>query len=250
MIKKKGCYVMICLYTGTGGSSKSYHTARVIYDSLIKGYNVISSFPINVDYVRKPIYDRKGNLKRYKRQIGDCIYRPYNMLTVEFLVAYAELRHKKGIEGQTLVVIDECQIMFDPRTIKADRAKWILFMCLHRHYGFDIILITQSKSLIDRQIRNQCEYEVKHRCLNHNGIFGKLLPFKLFTAVWIWNGIRSDYSTYFLQKRYYKIYDSYTDIDNNNMLLIDSEYKKAVDELRQTGVGGSQFANSATSSIT
>lgn len=226
---------MISLYTGTGGSSKSYHTARVIYDYLVKGYNVICSFPVNTDFVRGAVYDRKGNIKRYKRNIGNYLYKPYNELTVEFLVAYSELYHTKGKEGQTLIVIDECQIMFDPRTIKHDRAKWILFMCLHRHYGYNIILITQHSRLIDRQIRDQCEYEVKHRCLNNNGLIGKLLPVKLFTAVWVWSGIRSEYETYMLKKRYFRIYDSYTEIDTKNMLLIKNDYEKALEDLQKEG---------------
>lgn len=231
---------MIELFTGTGGSSKSYHTARVIYDYLSKGLNVIASFPINTDFVSKPVRDRKGNIKRYRRKIGDCVYRPYADLTPEFLIAYSQVKHKKNskgqmVEGQTLLVIDECQIMFDPRTIKLDRAKWILFMCLHRHYGYNIILVTQHSRLIDRQIRQQCEYEVKHRCLNHNGLIGMLLPVKLFTAVWIWNDVRSEYSTYILRKKYYKLYDSYNEIASDDMMLIDSLYQEEREKLEKMG---------------
>lgn len=224
---------MISLYTGTGGSSKSYHVARDIYRTLTSKRNVIATFPVNLDFIRGAVRNRKGEIKRYRRKIGDFAHRPYNMLTVEFLVAYAEIKHKKGIEGQTLLVIDECQIMFDPRTIKHDRAKWILFMCLHRHYGYDIVLVTQHKRLIDRQIRDQCEYEVKHRCLNNNGLIGMCLPFKLFTSVRLWNDIRADYDVYMLRKRYFRIYDSYTEIQPDHMLLIADDYNQALEELKK-----------------
>ena len=43
---------MIYLYSGTPGSGKSLHTARVIYYSLKRGFPVIANFPINLDKIK------------------------------------------------------------------------------------------------------------------------------------------------------------------------------------------------------
>ena len=68
---------MISLYTGTGGSSKSYHVARDIYRTLTFKRNVIATFPVNLDFIRGAVRNRKGEIKRYRRKIGDFVHRPY-----------------------------------------------------------------------------------------------------------------------------------------------------------------------------
>ena len=76
--------------------------------------------------------------------------------------------HKIGKEGQTLVVIDECQIIFNCRDFgRKDRNAWVTFFAQHRKLGFNVILITQSDRMLDRQIRSLVEEEVKHRKLNN-----------------------------------------------------------------------------------
>jgi Zonula occludens toxin len=224
---------MIRLFTGVGGSSKSYHTAKLIKGVLLERKNVIANIPINVDYVRKPIRDFKGNVLIYMHNIGDFRYFGNNQFTPEMLVAYSDTYHKRDrkgnmIEGQTVVVIDECQLLFDPRVVKPDRAKWVRFFCLHRHYGYDIILITQHNRLIDRQIREQCSEEVKHRYCNQNGIIGMLLPFKLYSATTVWNGHKTDAQFYTLNKSIFKIYDSYTEYEHKDMMLSEMQYNKYI----------------------
>ena len=44
---------MICLYSGTPGSGKSYHVTEQIFYSLRFGRNVIANFPIRVDKIKK-----------------------------------------------------------------------------------------------------------------------------------------------------------------------------------------------------
>jgi len=64
--------------------------------------------------------------------------------------------------GHILYVIDECQIYFDSRI---SRNKWarkvFLFFEKHRHLGFDIYLITQSKNKIASDIRCLVERETR-----------------------------------------------------------------------------------------
>lgn len=226
---------MIRLFTGVGGSSKSYHTARVIKSCLLDKVNVISNIAINIDYVRKPVKNFKGEIKGYRHQIGDFYFVNNEKLSPELLIAYSELNHKKDkqgnlIEGQSLVVIDECQLLFDPRIVKADRAKWVRFFCLHRHYGYDIILVTQHNRLIDRQIRDQCTEEVKHRDCSNNGMIGFMLStflrLRFYCAVTVWNGSKTNVNFYLLNKKIYKIYDSYTEFEHKDMMISEALYRR------------------------
>ena len=106
-------------------------------------------------------------------------------MTAERLVAYALEHHKIGVEGQALVVIDECQIIFNCRDFgRKDRNAWVTFFSQHRKLDFNIILITQSDRMLDKQIRSLVEDEVKHRKLNNYGFGGMFLTLFSFGMTW------------------------------------------------------------------
>lgn len=92
------------LYTGTPGSGKSFHAAKDIERRMKRGGGLICNFPVNTGFVKK-----------CRAQVE---YWDNSELTAERLVAYALEHHKIGKEGQTLVVIDECQIIFKEPLIK------------------------------------------------------------------------------------------------------------------------------------
>jgi zona occludens toxin (predicted ATPase) len=195
----------IDLYSGTPGSGKSLHLARKVSDELaLRKKNVIANFPINMDLVTK-----KG-----RRKTGEFIYLTNDQLTVDYLREYARQNHKVGKEGQTLVVIDEAGIMFNSRDYGAfDRKSWINFFMTHRHFGYNIILVSQIDRLIDRQIRGFIEYEVKHRKANNFRFIGLLLTIfriPLFVAVTYWYGMRERCSAEFFRyrKKDSKLYDT------------------------------------------
>lgn len=174
---------MIHLYSGTPGSGKSFHATQKIFYRLRRGKNVISNYPINLDncsysflgYWLKKIFKW---YKPHKKKLGKFDYITNEEMTVEFLKEYARKNHKKQKESQTLVIIDECGIKFNPRLfLQADRLKWIEFFSLHRHYGYDFILISQSDRMVDRQIRSFFEYNHQHRNVGNYKLFGKLLSF-------------------------------------------------------------------------
>ena len=67
--------------------------------------------------------------------------------------------------------------------------EWIYFFANHRHFNFEVILITQSDKMLDKQIRGLIEYEIKHRALARANLIMWLLSkvFKgLFITVEIW----------------------------------------------------------------
>lgn len=55
-----------------------------------------------------------------------------------------------------IVVIDECQRVFRPRTISKEVPEYVSKLETHRHLGIDIVLITQHPLLADSAIRRLC----------------------------------------------------------------------------------------------
>ena len=176
---------MIDLYTGTPGSGKSLHCAKEIYTKICRGKNVIANFDINMSAFPKR-----------KKHLGLFVYLDNSELDPALLIELALSYHKRNtnghiIEGQTLLVFDECQILFNSRDWQAkDRSRWATFFTQHRKFGYNIILITQYDRLIDRQIRSLVEYEVIHRKISNFKTLGFFLGlfFKgnIFIAVTRW----------------------------------------------------------------
>ena len=194
---------MITLYSGTPGSGKSYHAVVDMVMKLrrSKKNTVISNVAFDFSRVR-------GCKGRF-------VYAPNEVLTPEYFIDYARENHDysgtvRDVEGQTLVVLDECQTLFNPREFsRRDRLPWVNFFTMHRHLGYNFILISQFDRLVDRQIRNNFEYEVKHRKVNNFKI-GMLLPFPLFICIEKWYGTSEKCSVDFLvyRNKYGNLYSS------------------------------------------
>lgn len=195
---------MIYFYSGTPGSGKSLHVAQDIYNKLfLKKQNVIANFDIN-----RQIYNKK-------KKKGKFTYIPNNELTPQFFYDYAKENHVLGKENQTLVVIDECQILFNPRCWNDTyRIDWINFFTQHRKWGYNFILISQFDRLVDRQIRSLFETEYKHRKINNFKI-GQLLPVSTFIAVEYWYGVKEKIgsSVFLYKKKYGKMYDTFKNFE-------------------------------------
>ena len=193
---------MIYLFTGTPGSGKSLHLARIIMTRLNSKFikksnrNVIANFEINEKY-------NKG---------GKFVCCENENLTPDFLIKYAFENHELGKENQCLLCLDECGILFNARDwlSNKNRMDWIKFFTQHRKLGYEIYLITQQDRIIDRQIRNLAEYEVKHRKINNFKI-GQLLPFPAFVAIYLWSEVNQKINSEFFvyRKKYGDLYNSY-----------------------------------------
>lgn len=187
---------MIKMFTGTNGSGKSLHTMEVVYH-LGKRRNIIANFPIKLPY-----QTNKKNL-----------YVDNTKLTPNFLVDFAKKNHDLKKEHQTLVIIDECQLMFNTRDYKdATRKLWLRFFPLHRKYGYDFILVCPYDRAVDKQVRTLVEYEVKHRKFNNYGLIGMLCPFSVFVAVETWYPVKGQVvgRTFFrYKKKYANMYDTF-----------------------------------------
>lgn len=192
---------MIYLYTGTPGSGKSYHAAEVVDRALRRKIPVIANFEIN---------------KHPKKHKGEFVMIDTLDMTPDYFMQYAEEHFHAGRdEHQGIIIIDEAQIPFNSREgLNRNRMKWINFFSKHRHYFYDIILITQNDRMLDRQIRSLVETEYKHRKLTNfgaKGWFMIVLFHKMFVAVQYWYPIQERVGSEFfnLRKSVCKIYDTF-----------------------------------------
>lgn len=154
----------ISLYSGTPGSYKSYHAVKEAITWLKLGRNLMTNFPLNY----------KKRIKRPIKGVYECVN---NLdLTVDYLINFACEHHKPSTKAQTLVIIDEASIKFNSRDFQLkDRMGWINFFANHRHFNFDVILITQQDRMLDRQIRGLIETEYKHRAIKNYKTLGWIL---------------------------------------------------------------------------
>lgn len=231
---------MIHFFTGTPGSGKSLHMAMLMDKQLKKGKNVIANFEINENTYKRFNKKHPGKLGHFiyvsNTELLTNAYKPRiegrrkteppkdSFSYIDGLYGYAQNFHKRNsrgqiIEGQTLLVLDECQDLFNPRSWnRKDRLKWCSFFREHRKYGYEVYLISQDDKIVDKQIRAILQYEYVHRCINNYKLSGKILGFiaggKLFVYVKKMYGIRSKEakvkSKFFTgQRKYYEYYDSY-----------------------------------------
>lgn len=187
--------ILIYLYSGTPGSGKSYHAVADIYYRLKKkkGFtSVIANFPLNTNSDNFHYWDVED-------------------MTITNFIGYAKEHHKMGIEGQTLIVIDEAQIIFNSRSWQSDgngRLDWIKFFSQHRKLGFNFILIAQFDRMIDRQIRCLVEYEVAHMKMNN---YFRIVPITVFLAVTRWYGqkMKISHEVIIYRRRIADLYDTF-----------------------------------------
>jgi len=198
----------IWLYTGTPGSGKSLHASKDIARRLKRDGGLIMNFPVNRDFVKRPK--------------ADVIYLDNSELSPAWLVDYARKHHEVGKEGQSLVVIDEAQVVFNCRDFcRKDRTDWVKFFSQHRKFGYNVILITQNDRMLDKQIRSLVEIEIRHRKLNNYGFGGFLLSLvriSAFVAIEYWYGgnkLKLSSSMFTYTKKYSTLYDSYMFFDGS-----------------------------------
>ena len=153
---------MIKLFSGTPGSGKTLHAVHVMDWYNRRGKPVVSNFPLNVQYVKRP----------------ELIVLPDDKIIPQMLIDYSRywFQGKRVREGEILLVLDEAQLIFNARDWQFNRP-WISFFTQHRKYGYDVIKISQYDRMIERQIRSLIEYEEKHlKVSNLGGIWGLIMP--------------------------------------------------------------------------
>ena len=199
---------MIVLYSGTPGSGKSLHAARIIRQCIKQNIPVIANFEIDYDAIKT------------KRKKGNFQYLDNTEISPEYLKQYAlqYFRGKTVKEESIFLFIDEAQLLFNAREWgKKGRSDWLSFFTQHRKYGYHIVLCAQFDRMIDRQIRSLIEYEYIHRKVSNFGWKGQIMSLlvggKLFVSVKVWYPMKEKVGAefYVAMKRDYNLYNTFLD---------------------------------------
>lgn len=94
-------------------------------------------------------------------------------------------------EGQGLLILDECQLIFNSRKWEKNM-NWIEFFTQSRKLGWNVLLVAHTIDMIDSQIRPLIEFEARFRNLQRVRIpiIGlPLSPFPLFAIVYRYAGL-------------------------------------------------------------
>lgn len=216
---------MIYFFSGLPGSGKSLHSAKMIDQYHRKGKHVITNFEINEHFWDK----RRCKKNKYTNESGILCETTNETLSVDFLLDFADKNHARNergqiIEKQTLLVIDECQTIFNSRSWNVKgRSDWIIFFTQHRKFGYTIILVSQHKNLIDKQIRSLLEFDYEHRNVKNFKLIGFFLAMffggNLFVipVSWMANGKQDHTEFMHASKKLYKLYDSYKIFDTSTL---------------------------------
>lgn len=205
---------MIVLYSGTPGSGKSLHLASKLYHWIQAGRPVICiNFDVNLENIKgaarnKHVYFMDGETAK-----------PADLIKIG--QAYSQ-EHGRVVEDSFLIVWDEAQRQFNTRDWgQRNRLDWLKFFTLHRHWGFQVIMVAQFDRMLDRQVRALFEYEYVHRKMSNFGLQGKIISLfcggELFVAVKTWYPLKERLSAEYFRKhkKYLRIYDTFALLDDN-----------------------------------
>ena len=190
-----------------------------------KGKHVICNFEVNENFWKK----KHCKKNKHTGELGIIEELNNEQLTIDFLMDFANKNHERNARGQikekqTLLIIDECQTMFNSRSWnQKGRSEWVIFFTQHRKFGYTVILVSQHKDLIDKQIRHIFQHDYEHRNVKNFKLFGWFLALLcggnlFFIPVKSMDTGKKDHTEImFASKKYYKLYDSYKIFDTKTL---------------------------------
>mgnify|MGYP000182745890 CR=1 FL=1 len=137
----------IWLYTGLPGGGKTLCVVAEMCQSILKP-------------------DKEGNVPPVYADIDGLDYEGLgvNRLVPEGVTgrddAIAHCRDWYKVEEGSYIIIDECQRVFPVRNSSAAVPQYVSEFETHRHRGYNVLLITQGPSLIDKHVRTLVERHV------------------------------------------------------------------------------------------
>ncbi len=230
---------MITVLTGAPGHGKSYTSVKMIAESIHEGKPVVTNVPLAPDFAlqmsrhytflwrlrRKAVEERAARYEELVHVTDDM----QEIMTVRF--------EGKG-EGRGNVVIDEAHRKMNVRGSSRgkspealERKMIVSYASGHRHYGANMILITQALTNMDTQVRNLLEFHSEVRNLRKLPMLGWLIRLvmpggQLFIRVTWWNDrakTKAGVHFYGLSKRLANLYDTHglalTDEVENPIML-------------------------------
>lgn len=191
---------------GKPGGGKSYEAVVThIIPTITKDKRkVVTNLPLNVnkfcdvygEYCRELIEIVDGEFHNYGGQ------RPFSKK--DHFLQYEGWQNEQG--QKVYFFIDECHLAMPTQGTEKELTE---FFSMHRHYGFDIMLITQNFRKVNRDIKDMIQ--MSYRCIkkSHMGQDDKYI-LKVHDGVGTTNSsvYRTDERVY--EKRYFAFYTSHT----------------------------------------
>lgn len=231
MAVQKVWVYMITILTGNPGHGKSYTAVMLIDKHVAKGKLIATNVPLREDWAiqmakyhtflgifRKRAVEKKA--KEFETRVH--VIRP-NDDGSNNMDEILRIRFAGKGEGRGVVILDESQRDMNVRGGKSkdekqDRLAVVNYVSAHRHYGCDVILITQSIGNIDVQIRNLHEFHSEVRNFRRLPILGwicRLLPGgNLFIRKTVWSDKSKTRAgapeVYTLSKKLAKLYSTHS----------------------------------------
>lgn len=220
----------ITILTGPPGHGKSYTSVKMIDEFISRGKPVVTNVPLRDDFAEVMARNhtflgkwRKGAVARKAEIYASRVYVTDNIDDI------LRVRFKGKGEGRGKVVIDESHRHMNvrgstrgTRGVAGEEAKKrkaiVNYASGHRHYGADLILITQAMGNLDLHIRNLQEYHSEVRNFRKLPLFGWLIRLlmpggQLFLRVTYWNDrakTKAGVTTYGLNKRLAGLYNTHS----------------------------------------
>lgn len=194
---------MIICFEGRPGSGKSYEAVRKIIDNLRLGRTVYTNIDGFDDPVKRESIKSYCGLDDYELETR-LIYLPYHLLH-EFW---------DHVKTGSLIVIDEAHKYFSNRDWqKSSNQEFANWASTHRHYGYDVLLLTQNIGKIDAHVRGLVEWTYRYTKLN---MFGSVVQHKYKRESYLGDDITSqplDRSYYTYDSRIFACYKSFVSQD-------------------------------------
>lgn len=221
---------MITILTGSPGHGKSYTSVKMIDEFVHSGKYVVTNVPLRSDFaeqmsIHHTIFGRwrKKTVTKRAEKIAS------NVHVCQDLSDIMRVRFEGKGEGRGKVVIDESHREMNvrgSRSVKTDegrkRKDIVNYASGHRHYGADLVLITQAIGNLDLQVRNLTEFHAEVRNFRRMpllGLLAKLFPGgQLFLRTTVWNDrakSKAGLSVYGLSKRLANLYDTHALVETD-----------------------------------
>lgn len=149
---------MIVIMQGVPGSGKSYEAVVYhILPALQRGRKVITNMPLNVEVFAEfdPAFADLIEIR-----MSDDPKRAMFSRASDYDSQWEGTDAETGMAMHPLIVIDECHEALPPRAVPDDVKN---VYAMHRHRGFDIVLMTQNYRDIERSIIHRADHMIEVR---------------------------------------------------------------------------------------
>lgn len=191
---------MIIFFDGSPGSGKSYDAVRRIVDNLKTGKRVYT----NIDGMDKP--ECREAISLLTGLSDEQMERNLIALKNEQVPYFWNY-----VEPQSLIVIDEAQKYFNVREWQTDKNnEFGAWASTHRHYGFNVFLLTVNLDRVDSSVRQLAEWTYRYRKAN---FFGDMISNKYVLKSYVGDDVKGKpfaKSVKSYDKKLFKCYESYS----------------------------------------